>query len=70
MFNYYFNPTSSFCCVIVLLCHCRVCTYQHENQWDKAVVSCDIDMSQSGQERQYDLLYVCWTGFARLIFIY
>ncbi|XP_052812043.1 serine-protein kinase ATM-like isoform X2 [Mya arenaria] len=35
----------------------RVCTYQHENQWDKAVVSCDIEMSQSGQGNQYELLY-------------
>ncbi|XP_053392108.1 serine-protein kinase ATM-like, partial [Mercenaria mercenaria] len=34
----------------------RICTYQQENQWDKAVVSCDIQMSQSGTSNQYDLL--------------
>ncbi|KAH3729489.1 hypothetical protein DPMN_055461, partial [Dreissena polymorpha] len=36
----------------------RICTYQHENQWDKAVMTCDIQMSQSAQCSQYDMLHV------------
>ncbi|KAL4233543.1 hypothetical protein ACF0H5_008223 [Mactra antiquata] len=35
----------------------RICTYQQENQWDKAVVSCDIQVSQSGCDYQYGLLH-------------
>ncbi|XP_060585424.1 serine-protein kinase ATM-like [Ruditapes philippinarum] len=46
----------------------RICTYQQENQWDKAVVSCDIQMSQSGTTNQYDLLNVLQCFGANHIF--
>jgi len=36
----------------------RICTYQQEGSWEKAVMSCDIQMGQSGQANTFQLLQV------------
>lgn len=41
----------------------RIRQYQHEDKWDKAVVTCDIQMNQSTAIDQSDVLQVCFYKF-------